>query len=120
MLPTKPRILCVDNDEDNRFMLTYLLIQEGYRAKGVKTLEQAFELAQAESFDLYILESKLSDGSGIDLCLKIRESDARTPIVFYSGVAREIDQEEALRAGANAFVAKPYVEQLLETVRRMI
>lgn len=113
---TKRLILCVDDNEDNCFMLTNLLGREGYEAKSAESIEQALELAHKDSFNLYVLDSWLARGSGVDLCQKIREFDSRTPIIFYSGAAYESDKQEALQAGANAFVAKPHIEELLQAV----
>lgn len=101
-------------------MLTYLLIQEGYEARSVETVEQALEVSRKESFSLYIIDQWFSKGSGIGLCGQIREFDPHTPIVIYSGVALEATREEALHAGANAFVAKPNVEELLKVVERLL
>ena len=120
MQPTKRRILCVDDDEDTCFMLTHLLGQENYEARTVKTVSEALELARSESFNLYILDEWFPKEAGLGLCRKIREFDPHTPIVFYSGAAFESDQEEALYAGAQAFVAKPYVEKLIETIHRLL
>ena len=120
MQPTKRRILCVDDDEDTCFMLTHLLEQENYEARTVKTVSEALKLARSESFNLYILDEWFPRDAGLGLCRKIREFDPHTPIIFYSGAAFESDKEEALYAGAQAFVAKPYVEELILTVHRYL
>ena len=120
MQPIKRRILCVDDDEDTCFMLTHLLEQENYEARTVKTVSEALKLARSESFNLYILDEWFPKDAGLGLCRKIREFDPHTPIIFYSGAAFESDQEEALHAGAQAFIAKPYIEKLIETVHRLL
>jgi DNA-binding response OmpR family regulator len=120
MQPTKRRILCVDDDEDTCFMLTRLLQQENYEVKTVKSVSEALELARNESFNLYILDEWFPREAGLGLCRKVREFDPHTPIIFYSGAAFDSDKEEALYAGAQAFVAKPYVEELVCTVHRLL
>ncbi|HEV7375263.1 MAG TPA: response regulator [Pyrinomonadaceae bacterium] len=120
MQPKKRRILCVDDNEDTCFLLTTLLGREGFETKSIKSVEQALELSHRESFNLYILDAWFSQGSGTGLCRKIREFDPHTPIIVYSGAAFESDKEEVLHAGANAFVAKPEIEGLLETVKRLL
>ena len=55
-------------------------------------------LAKTDSFDLYILDNWLPDRSGMDLCLRLREIDPKTPILFYSGAALEEDRQRASRA----------------------
>lgn len=53
------------------------------------------------------MDSWLPDGSGLDLCKRIREFDQGTPIVFYSAAAYEADRESALQCGAQAYLVKP-------------
>jgi CheY-like chemotaxis protein len=118
--PAKKHILCVDDNEDNCFMLINLLGGEGHEAKSADNIKQALELAHKDSFNLYVVDSWLSEGSGAELCQKIREFDPQTPIIFYSGAVYESDRREALRAGASAFVAKPNIEELLKTVNRLL
>ncbi len=120
MQPTKRRILCVDDDEDTCFMLTNLLEQENYEVIAIKNVSEALQLAQNESFNLYIFDEWFPREAGLGLCRKVREFDPHTPIIFYSGAAFESDKEEALYAGAQAFVAKPYVEELISTVHRLL
>jgi DNA-binding response OmpR family regulator len=120
MQPTKRRILCVDDDEDTCFMLTHLLGQENYEVKTTKTVSEALQFARNESFNLYILDEWFPRGAGLGLCRKVREFDPHTPIIFYSGAAFDSDKEEALYAGAQAFVAKPYVEELISAVHRLL
>lgn len=60
-------------------------------------------------------------GSGIELCKKLREFDATTPIIFYSGAAYESDKREAFASGAQAYLTKPTdTKTLIETVARLI
>lgn len=119
-MPTRRRILCVEDDNDTSFMLTYLLMQEGYEASSAETVEQALEMSHRESFSLYILDEWFLKRSGTELCRKIREFDPHTPIIIYSGTALESTREEALLAGANAFVSKPLVAELMETIKRLL
>jgi DNA-binding response OmpR family regulator len=120
MQPTKRRILCVDDDDDTCFMLTHLLKQENYETKTARTVSEALEMARSESFNLYILDEWFPREAGVGLCRKIREFDPHTPIIFYSGAAFDSDRAEALHAGAQAFVAKPYVDELIAAVHRLL
>jgi DNA-binding response OmpR family regulator len=120
MQPTKRRILCVDDDDDTCLMLTHLLGQENYQVKTAKSVSEALQIARNESFSLYILDEWFPREAGISLCRKIREFDPHTPIIFYSGAALESEKQEALYAGAQAFVAKPYVEELITTVHSLL
>jgi DNA-binding response OmpR family regulator len=117
---TRRRILCVDDDEDICFMLTHLLEQENYEVSTVKNVSEALKLAQNESFNLYIFDEWFPREAGLGLCRKVREFDPNTPIIFYSGAAFDSDKEEALFAGAQAFIAKPQIAELIETVHRLL
>ena len=68
---------------------------------------EALELIARGRFDLYLLDNWLPGGSGVELCREIRRSDPSTPIVFYSGAGLDFEREEALAAGAQAYLVKP-------------
>jgi CheY-like chemotaxis protein len=117
MQSTKRRILCVDDNDDTCLMLTHLLDLQGYEARSVGSVPEALELAQKESFNLYIIDQWFAQSSGTNLCRQIREFDPHTPIIIYSGTALNSDREGALQAGASVFVAKPQIEELISAVR---
>ena len=117
MPKARRRILCVEDHEDTRSMLTLLLEREGYYVIAVENATTGLLLAQTQTFDLLVLDIWLPDGDGHKLCLKVREFDEYTPVVVYSGAARESDRHEAVLSEADAFVAKPDVDKLMETVK---
>lgn len=120
MLTPKRRILCVDDNEDNSSMLTVLLGLASYEAVAATSLEEAQRLMRTERFDLYILDKRFPDGTGFDLCQKIRQLHPETPVIFYSGDAYSSDRSEGLSAGAQAYVAKPDIDRLLEAVNHIL
>jgi DNA-binding response OmpR family regulator len=107
MEETKRRILCVEDDEDTCEMLTLALQLSGYEVVSAHTFADAITKAVGADFDAYILDSRLPDGSGVDLCKEIREFNSHTPILFYSADAYPREIEEALSAGAQAYMVKP-------------
>ncbi len=122
MLPAKPRILCVD-DEDCREMLDLMLnlAEPVYEFVGATSAEKALKIMANEKFDLYLLECRLLGISGIELCRQIREFDAETPILFFTGMVRPIDCDEALAAGATEYLIKPNdLDRLAETIERLL
>jgi len=88
-------------------LVTLLLKQRNYEVVSTSTIETGIALAGSQQFDLYLLDSWLPDGSGLDLCRQIREFDTATPILFYSAAAYEIDRAAALQSGAQAYLIKP-------------
>jgi len=121
-----PRVLYIEDHEDTRELVTLVLEQRSYEVVTGATIETGLALARSQHFDLYLLDSWLPDGSGLDLCRRIREFDKATPILFYSAAAYEIDKDLALRSGAQAYLIKPsqpselcsLVVSLIESHRR--
>ena len=103
----KGHILYVEDHEDTRELVVLVLHQQNYDVTTSESIEDAVELASESKYDLYLLDSWLPDGSGLDLCRRIREFDTRTPILFYSAAAFEVDRELALRCGAQGYLVKP-------------
>ena len=116
----RPRVLCVDDDEDSRVMLGTLLKLALIEAKAVGTAAQALSSIQAERFDLYLLDSWLPDLDGFELCRRMRIFDPHTPILFFSGAAYEADKKRGIEAGANAYVIKPDLEGLLGSITQFV
>ena len=117
---TRPRILCVDDDEDSREMLTELLKLVLIEAKTVGTAVQALSSMQTERFDLYVIDAWLPKIDGFELCRRMREIDRRTPILFFSGAAHTADRKKGLEAGANAYVVKPEIHSLIQTITQFV
>jgi len=105
--PRNHRILYIEDHEDTRELVTLLLAQQKYEVITGATIATGIALARAEDFDLYLLDSWLPDGSGLDLCRRIRQFDETTPILFYSAAAYASDYDMALKSGAQAYLVKP-------------
>ena len=121
MQPTKRHILCVDDNDDTCFMLSALLGRAGYEVRTASGVAEGLRLAESERFDLYILDNRFADGTGLELCRRIREFDSATPILFFSGLAHESDRQHGLDAGAQGYLVKPNdLDKLVETVTRLI
>jgi DNA-binding response OmpR family regulator len=115
------QILCVDDDKDTCEMITIMLGYAGYEVTHVTTVGEGLSLARKGGFDLILLDWVFEDGSGLELCEKIRSFDKDIPILFYSGVAYESEIKKALRVGAQGFLVKPLgTEHLLETVSHFV
>lgn len=104
---SNPRVLYIEDHEDTRELVTLVLEQKSYEVVTGSTVESGVALANAQAFDLYLFDSWLPDGSGLELCKQIREFDKATPILFYSAAAYETDREQAIQSGAQAYLIKP-------------
>lgn len=113
-------ILYADDNEDACFMLSTLLGMSDIDVMPARSIKEAFQSAQSKHFDLYLLDNRFSDGSGLELCRQLHEFNPQTPIVFYSGDAYESDRQKGLAAGANAYLFKPDVDTIAPTIFRLV
>ena len=115
------RILYIEDHEDTRELVTLLLAQKSYEVITGSTIETGVALAGSERFDLYLLDSWLPDGSGLELCQQIRQFDQTTPILFYSAAAYAADHDMAMKCGAQAYLVKPStISELCDLVNKLI
>jgi DNA-binding response OmpR family regulator len=115
------RILYVEEHAESCELLTLWLSAYGYELVTANTLSDGLVLAKSGAFCVYILSGKFIDGTGLDLCRRIRRFDLTTPIVFYSALSRDSDLVAAVNAGAQAYLIKPNdFEQIEPTIRRLV
>src|ERR671912_406368 len=98
-----PRVLYIEDHDDTRELVTLVLEQRSFEVVTGTSIQSGVALANSQEFDLYLLDSWLPDGSGLDLCRQIRKFDNTTPILFYSAAAYEIDRDQAIKSGAQAY-----------------
>ena len=117
----KKHILYIEDHEDTRELVSFVLQQREYEVTTSSTISNGVKLASENSYDLYLLDSLLPDGSGLELCRQIRQFDGHTPILFYSAAAHEMDRELALNSGAQGYLTKPTLNtELCDLVSRLI
>jgi DNA-binding response OmpR family regulator len=115
------RILYVEGHADSCELFVLWFGNLGYEVSAASTISDGLRLARRGTFAAYILSSKFPDGSGYQLCREIRSFDERTPIIFYSALTRDRDQEAAMDAGAQAYLIKPDdFEKIEPTIKRLI
>ena len=118
-----PRILCVDDDDDNREMIETMLrfSDADFEFASAATPEEGLRLAAAQRFDLYLLDYRFARMTGVEVCRALRQTDAATPILFFTCEAREQERQEAMEAGADAYLIKPDdLRKLTETVKQLL
>jgi len=120
MTKTKCRVLCVDDHKDTSEMLQLILAEEDFEVHTAATVDTAIEMAADGRFDLYVLDKRLPDGSGLELCTKLNDLTPGIPCIFYTGDAYEVHRQQAMAAGASAFVPKPDVDGLIDTVHKLL
>lgn len=119
-----PRILYVEDNEDNAAMLTAWLEIEGDLAVIVATNgAQGVELAAREAPDLVLMDLYLPGMNGFEAVRLIRTNSAsrRIPIIALSAHAMDEDRARALAAGCDEFETKPIVfSRLIAKIRRLL
>ena len=110
-------LLVVDDEPQFLRTLATNLRGAGYDVETAITVEGALSAAKGRSFDAVVLDLVLPDGSGKDVCTGVRRwSDV--PIVVVSAVGEEREKVEALDAGADDYVVKPFaLGELLARLR---
>src|SRR5205807_8954697 len=118
---TKARILHVDDHQDTRLMMAALLQDCGYGVLTAGSVAEGLELAKEINFDLYILDVRLPDGSGVELCQKLRALNATIPIRYYSAYRDAGDHQDALKVCGDAYLKKPVcIADIQETIARLL
>jgi DNA-binding response OmpR family regulator len=103
----RKQILYIEDHEDTREFVILVLTNANYQVATTSSSQEALKLARERHFDLFILDSWLPDGSGIELCKQLREFDHETPIMFLSAAALETDRQTAMDSGAQRYLVKP-------------
>jgi two-component system KDP operon response regulator KdpE len=112
-----PLVLVVEDEAPVRRFLRAALASNGYRVLEAETVREAEQLATGHNPDLFILDLTLPDGDGIDLARRVREW-TKAPILVVSARGREEDKVNALDAGADDYLTKPFgVNELLARLR---
>jgi two-component system nitrogen regulation response regulator NtrX len=101
------RILIVDDEENIGRSLRMILEREGFAVNVCKSVSEFGKHPDAGRADVYLLDMKLPDGSGIDLLRTVKQNGATAPAVMISGHGTIADAVEATRAGAFDFLEKP-------------
>ncbi len=116
-------ILVIDDDAELRATLRRPLIGEGYTVSEAGSAAEAQRLAcdPKKRFDLLILDLRLPDGDGRDLCAVLRRHGVQVPVLLLSGVGDEAEMVQALDSGANDYVVKPFrTGELLARLRALL
>lgn len=100
-------ILLVEDNEAIILGLEYLLKQEGYETKTALNMREAEKWLDGTEVDLVLLDVALPDGSGFELCKRIKKRGS-IPIIFLTAKDEEADVVKGLDMGADDYVIKPF------------
>ena len=111
------KILIVEDERAVARGLEYGLSSEGFQTIWAETGGQALEMVRLHQPDLILLDIRLPDISGFDVCRVLRAEGNRQPIIMLTARDEELDKVLGLELGADDYVVKPY--QLRELIARI-
>jgi two-component system KDP operon response regulator KdpE len=114
------RILIVDDDPHIRRVMRTTLVAQGYEVADARTAEEAIDKIRAGNYELVLLDMNLPGMGGLEACRVIRgmRASADASIIMLTVRESEKDKVEALDAGADDYVTKPFgTPELLARIR---
>ncbi len=114
-------ILLVEDERAVARGLEYALQNEGYTVLWAQTGRVGLDLARTQDPQLIVLDIRLPDLSGFDLCRTLRSEGKRQPILMLTARDEEVDKVLGLELGADDYVVKPYgLRELLSRIRALL
>ena len=103
------RVLVVEDNENNMYLIGFILKKNGYDVIEAKTGEEGIETAIKEKPDLIIMDIQLPGIDGLEATRRIRKSEAegKISIIALTSYAMAGDKEKALKAGCTGYIEKP-------------
>jgi two-component system, NtrC family, response regulator HydG len=115
------QVLVVDDDGAVCRIVDRMLSGEEYEVRAANSVAAALKIIEQESFDVYVLDYKLPDGSGLDVAGRIREKRGAAPIILMSGYDPSAVALRANQLSITDFLQKPFSrETLCEAVKKAI
>ena len=117
------RVLVVEDETNIRELVCLHLRHEGYTCEGVADGRAALEKAQADTYDLLVLDLMLPGLDGLSLCRAVRNgrTNADVPILMLTAKGEEADKVVGLESGADDYLTKPFgVRELVARARALL
>ena len=105
-------IFLLEDDEAIGIGLTYSLENEGYNVTLAKSVKEAEKIIDEKEFSLYILDLTLPDGSGYDVCKRIK-AKGDLPVIFLTAYDDEVNVIMGFELGADDYISKPFRDKEL-------
>ncbi|MBI5624709.1 MAG: response regulator [Elusimicrobia bacterium] len=104
----KARVLVIDDDKNQRNMLSFALRDRGYQIVAVESGERALQEAASGTFDLAICDIMMPGLGGVETLKRLRELQPGLKVVMATGYATAETALKSMRLGAVNYLAKPY------------
>lgn len=113
-------IFLLEDDEAIGIGLKYSLENEGYTITLTRSIAEAERIIEKQTFALYILDINLPDGSGYDICRKVKEK-GDFPVIFLTAYDDEVNVVMGLDIGADDYITKPFrVRELVARIKSVM
>lgn len=113
-------IFLLEDDEAIDIGLTYSLENEGYNVTLAKSVKEAEKIIDEKEFSLYILDLTLPDGSGYDVCKRIK-AKGDLPVIFLTAYDDEVNVIMGFELGADDYISKPFrVKELMLRIKSVM
>jgi len=114
-------ILLAEDDEQLGELIAYMLKKKGgYRVEWVKAGENAYDYASASHYDVLVLDWMMPNGSGIDVCRRLRKEGYSGAILMLTAKDTVEDRIAGLDSGADDYLIKPFeIDELLARLRAL-
>ncbi|NES98314.1 MAG: response regulator [Desertifilum sp. SIO1I2] len=105
-----PDILIVDDIPDNIRLLSSMLVENGYRVRKVVSGERAFKAIALQAPDLILLDIRMPDLDGYEVCKRLKASNItkEIPIIFISAADDVFDKVKGFEVGGADYITKPF------------
>lgn len=114
------KLLIVEDDQTIAMGLEYSLIQESFEVVLAQNKREALERIKNDSFDLYLLDLTLPDGSGYEIC-KFVKGKEDAPVIFLTACDDEVNVVMGLDMGADDYITKPFrIRELISRIRSVL
>ena len=111
-------ILIVEDDKALAEGIVLVLQQDGFVFRCCHSAKEARKMLETESFDLVLLDINLPDGSGLDICRRLRKEGRNDPVIFLTALDTELHEVTGFQAGADDYITKPFGSaELLARIR---
>jgi two-component system cell cycle response regulator DivK len=117
------KVLVIEDNEKNRYLISFLLKGAGYEVIEAITGEEGVEMAISEHPDLVLMDIQLPGIDGYEATRRIRASPAcgKIPIIALTSYAMTVDRERALAAGCTGYVEKPInPDTIMDEIRKYL
>ncbi|NBK80472.1 DNA-binding response regulator [bacterium D16-76] len=118
----KNRILLLEDDVSLIDGLQYSLKKNGFAVDFVRSVQETMTyLSEIEKYDMLILDVTLPDGTGFEICEKVRKTGSQIPIIFLTASDEEVSIIRGLDCGGDDYITKPFkLGELCSRIRALL